>query len=325
MRVTEAGFELNSEFEVELIDGQPAITMSSHSGSSRGRPARNSEYTDALRVILQRLADLDARITDALVVSSTALRDYANATDRRFGGPFPIRIREQDIRDLRTRLTEAMRSVARKPELGPGGNNRRRVKFFLDVPGGGSIADLAAHVAGGTAPQPGGREGGSGGSQTGGPRAPRSGGRAVPLVTGGAQQRRSRAQGYVADAAYRRAVELHAMRLAVEHYDGDWDVEDTSAGHPYDLVVTRGDETRYVEVKGTAGTGDQINLTANEIDHARRHSGDVVLFIVHSIDVDRTDPAAPSASGGTARILDPFNLGAGVLRATAFTWAVPRR
>jgi hypothetical protein len=86
MRLTEAGIELDSEFTVELLDGQPTITMSSHSGRSEGRPARNSQYSDALRVVLERLADLDARIIDALVVSSTSLRDYPDKNDRRFGG-----------------------------------------------------------------------------------------------------------------------------------------------------------------------------------------------------------------------------------------------
>lgn len=321
MRVIEAGLELDSEFDVELVDGQLAITMSSHSGSSGGRPARNSQYSDALRVILERLADLDTRITDALVVSRAALRDYPDEAERRFGEPFPIRVADQNIPDLRTRLTEGMRSVARKSELGPGGNNRRRVTFYLDVPGDSSVADLAAHLAAGSTNSILDGRWDAGRRRAKGTVSERR----VPLLAGDAEQRRSRAQGYVADAAYRRAVELHAMRLAIEHYEDGWDVEDTSAGHPYDLVISRADYSRYVEVKGTAGTGDQINLTANEVDHAHRHPGDVVLFIVHSIEVDRSNVSAPKASGGTPRIIDPFDVDAGPLRATSYTWAVPRR
>lgn len=269
MRITEAGIELDSEFAIELLDGQPAITMSSHSGRSGGRPARNSQYSDALRVVLERLADLDARIIDALVVSSTSLRDYPDEADRRFGGPFPIRVRDYDASDLRTQLTEAMRSVARRAELGPGGNGRRRVTFLLSLQGDGSVADLAAYLAGVSNAVVGKEEGGRG-APTDAARVATASGPGAPLATDDVQQRRSRQQGYVADAAYRRAVELHAMRIAIEHYEGAWEVKDTSAGHPYDLVTRRGDRTRYIEVKGTTGTGDQVHLTANEVDHVRR-------------------------------------------------------
>src|SRR5690348_16580755 len=114
MRVTEAGIELDAEFTVDLIDGQPTFTMFSHSGSSGGRPRRNPQYSDALRVILARLADRHSTITDALVVSSDALRRYPDSADRRLmrGVQFPIRIGDHDPGELRTALTEAMRSTA---------------------------------------------------------------------------------------------------------------------------------------------------------------------------------------------------------------------
>jgi hypothetical protein len=51
MRVTEAGVELDAEFSVDEIDGRLTFTMSSHSGSSGGRPRRNPECGEALRVI----------------------------------------------------------------------------------------------------------------------------------------------------------------------------------------------------------------------------------------------------------------------------------
>jgi hypothetical protein len=116
------------------------------------------------------------------------------------------------------------------------------------------------------------------------------------------------------------------MAVAAAHYQDDWDVTDTSAGNPYDLMLTRGDEIRYVEVKGTASLGEHVNLTANEVQHARDHLGDVALFIVHGITVDRRDPAHPLASRGTEFIIDPFDVDAGDLRPTAFTWSSrPRR
>jgi hypothetical protein len=318
MRVTEAGIELDAEFEVEEIDGLPTFTMHSHSGASGGRPRRNPQYGDALRVILERLADIGAVITDALVASSDALRNYPEPDDRRLerGVTFPIQVKLHDPNQLRTSLTEAMRATARDPSLGPGGNNRRRVTFYLNVPGKPPMRELAAYLASGAVAD---------GSSPAGGAGSNAAGRMAPLTTGPAGRARSRAQGYVADAAYRRAVELHAMQQAVEHYEDGWDVEDSSAGNPYDLVLTGRGETRYVEVKGTAGQGEQINLTANEVDHARRHSGLVALFILHGIDVDRSNPAEPRASGGTVRIIDPLNLAEGDLRATDYIWVVPRR
>lgn len=317
MRVTEGGIELDAEFALDLIEGRPTFTMFSHSGSSGGRPRRNPQYSDALRVILARLADRHSIITDALVASSDALRKYPDAADRRLkrGVQFPIRIEDQDPGQLRTALTEAMRSAARDPLLGPGGNNRRRVTFWVDVPGDPPIAELAAYLAGGT----------PGASIAAGPGATarRVASRGVPLTAGPAAASRSWAQGYVADAAYRRAVELHAMAAAIAHYDDAWDVEDTSAGNPYDLLLTRPGETRYVEVKGTAGLGEQINLTANEVAHARTHRGQVVLFVVHGINIDRSDPANPLATGGTTTITDPFDVDAGDLRPTVFSWTQP--
>ena len=314
MRVTEGGIELDAEFAVDLIDGRRTYADGLPQRQQRRRPRRNPQYSDALRVILARLGDRHCVITDALVVSSDALRKYPDPADRRLkrGVQFPIRIEDQDLTQLRTALTEAMRSAARDPSLGPGGNNRRRVTFWVDVPGDPPIAELAAYLAGGT----------PGASTAAGPGAtrPRVATRGAPLTAGPAAAIHSRAQGYVADAAYRRAVELHAMGAAIAHYSGAWNVEDTSAGNPYDLVLARPGETRYVEVKGTAGLGEQINLTANEVAHARRHRGEVVLFVVHGINIDRSDPANPLATGGTTTITDPFDVDAGELRPTAFSW-----
>ena len=56
------------------------------------------------------------------------------------------------------------------------------------------------------------------------------------------------------------------MRVATGHYKADgWTVEDTSANNPYDLLCARGDEVRYVEVKGTTGDGSVVGLTYNEV------------------------------------------------------------
>jgi hypothetical protein len=219
---------------------------------------------------------------------------------------------EHDPSELRRTLGEAMRTTARDSSLGHGGNNRRRVTFWIEVPGDPPVDELTNHLAYGThrlAPA------------FKGPQETTHS--AVPLTVGPPSEPKSRAQGYVADAAYRRAVELRAMQMAWEHYGQAWDVEDTSLDHPYDFRLTRAGEVRYVEVKGTAGTGESISLTANEVDHADRHAGHVELFVVCEIDVDRSDPANPIATGGSPVIVDPLRLGEGELKPTAFSWRLP--
>ena len=77
------------------------------------------------------------------------------------------------------------------------------------------------------------------------------------------------------------------MHVATEYYESrGYKVTDTSANHPYDLVATRGSERLFVEVKGTQSAGESVFVTRNEVDHARRHARDSVLFVVHGIKVE---------------------------------------
>lgn len=316
MRIAVDGVPLDAEVDVGMADGHAMFTMHSGSGSSGGRAPRNPDYGEALRVILARLAMCQGRITDALVTSSDALRAWPDPADRRLKRDlqYPVLLAEHDPGELRRTLGEAMRTTARDSSLGQGGNNRRRVTFWIEVPSDPSLDELTSHLVYGehtdhVAPV-----------FEGPQETIRS---AVPLTVGPPSERKSRAQGYVADAAYRRAVELRAMQIARDHYGQAWDVVDTSQDHPYDFRLTRAGEVRYVEVKGTTGTGESINLTANEVDHADRHPGQVELFVVSNINVDRSDPANPIAAGGAPAIVDPLRIGDGELKPTAFSWRLP--
>jgi Domain of unknown function (DUF3883) len=316
MRIAVAGVQLDAEVDIGMVDGRATLTMHSGSGSSGGRAPRNPDYGEALRVILARLAERQGRITDALVTSSDALRAWPDPADRRLvrGLRYPVLVTEHDPGELRRTLGEAMRTTARDSSLGHGGNNRRRVTFWIEVPGDPPLDELASHLVYG--------EHGHGLTSVFENHQDTIR-LAVPLTVGPPSERKSRAQGYVADAAYRRAVEMRAMQMAREHYEQEWDVVDTSRDHPYDFRLTRAGEIRYVEVKGTAGTGESINLTANEVDHADRHPGQVELFVVSNINVDRSDPANPIATGGAPAIVDPLRLGDGELKPIAFSWRLP--
>lgn len=67
---------------------------------------------------------------------------------------------------------------------------------------------------------------------------------------------RPRGQGRVLDPRVREAIERHAMLAARRHYEAlGCVVEDTHSTRSYDYVVTRGDDRRRVEVKGTQSAG----------------------------------------------------------------------
>lgn len=91
-------------------------------------------------------------------------------------------------------------------------------------------------------------------------------------------QRRRRGAGYISDPKKRKTIE--------------------KLGKPYDLRCTRGTEERHVEVKGTTGAATSVELTINEVLHARDKGNTVDLYVVSDIRVDtHTDPY--TASGGT--------------------------
>lgn len=84
-----------------------------------------------------------------------------------------------------------------------------------------------------------------------------------------------------------------------------YEVIDTSAGHPYDFLAVRDDESLRVEVKGTTGEGASVELTTNEVNNARSFPR-VALAIVSGIRLDNAEAAIPQATDGTLRFLDPW-------------------
>lgn len=81
-------------------------------------------------------------------------------------------------------------------------------------------------------------------------------------------------------------------------------------------------EELHVEVKGVSADGPEVNLTRNEVEHAREHLRPV-LFVVSGIKVSYADGGGPAAGGGTARILDPRRLGDAELAALSYSCRLP--
>lgn len=132
-------------------------------------------------------------------------------------------------------------------------------------------------------------------------------------------------QGFGASSEYRKAVELRAMAMAEEHFSqAGYDLENTSANKPYDFVARRQGATLYIEVKGTANDGSQVFLTKNEVSHARGHPGQCALFVVSGILVAEGADGRLEATGGVARVKEPWIPAEGDLTALTYRYVVPR-
>lgn len=115
-------------------------------------------------------------------------------------------------------------------------------------------------------------------------------------------KRSTKSQGYSTDPEYKKAIERRAMDVAREHYeDLGFRVSDTSANHPYDFEIRDQDGMKRVEVKGSSGGLREINVTANEVRHARRTDVVTDLALVSGIAFDRVTNLA---SGGVLTVIE---------------------
>ncbi|MDT0266986.1 DUF3883 domain-containing protein [Streptomyces sp. DSM 44915] len=135
-------------------------------------------------------------------------------------------------------------------------------------------------------------------------------------------KRRRRGAGFISDPKKRKAIELHAEDMAVAHYEHEgWRVE--RLGKPYDLHCTQGDEVRCVEVKGTTGAATSVDLTINEVEHARNPQNTVDLYVVSDISVNvRVEPYA--TSGGRVTHIRDWEPAEEDLRPRSFEYRLPR-
>lgn len=113
------------------------------------------------------------------------------------------------------------------------------------------------------------------------------------------------------------------MQAADAHYTSlGFTVTDTHKHHPYDLRVTRSGESRRVEVKGTQGGGESVELTYGEVNAARTSTEPTDLFILHTITITKLDGFV-SGSGGVIKLLSDWKPLESDLCPTRFTYQVP--
>ena len=113
-----------------------------------------------------------------------------------------------------------------------------------------------------------------------------------------------RRQGFGLSAVERKAVELRAMELAIQHLNNaGYKCKDTSSTESYDLLATTAEATLKVEVKGTTSDFcDSVLMTKNEVSLHRNEKGATGLIIVSQIKLTR-HTTEPKASGGSVEAL----------------------
>lgn len=112
------------------------------------------------------------------------------------------------------------------------------------------------------------------------------------------------------------------MAAATSWYEVQgYEVEDVSARKSWDLEATRGDEVRRIEVKGSAGVRDAVDLTANEVRNATDWSP-CDLFVVDGINLIE-DGGTVRTGGGRSRRWADWTPAPDALEPVAFSHLLP--
>jgi ribosomal protein S27AE len=119
----------------------------------------------------------------------------------------------------------------------------------------------------------------------------------------------------------RKAVELFAMSLVRKHYEDEgWMVVDTSRSHPYDFLVSKQGQQRFVEVKGTTGEGLSVILTHAEIVHAKNHRKESALVVVANIQLEKQVEKWTATGGAICSHFDPWIINDHLLQPTQYRY-----
>ena len=137
------------------------------------------------------------------------------------------------------------------------------------------------------------------------------------------ERKHGKGQGFLQNTELRVAVEKYAMDAARRHFETNgFACEDQSKNHSYDFRCKRRQEVLYIEVKGTQTDGDEIILTANEVEFARKHKSQMGLFILRSIQVTEVDGKF-CLTGGDKKLVLPWDVDHGCLEPLSFMYQIP--
>lgn len=298
---------------MEVAKRSIALVFSSGGGKppKGGTIPRNADYAEGLKLILRRLAQLDATITDAYVDSSKVQK--LPLAERRLdirGCSYPIRLSElTDFDALRKRLTGAQKLIGKRDKT-KGGNERKRIRILLKAPGFPVNSESADRL----------------GLILSEPAAlPPNGDTSEQLPDKGRTSGSGRGgQGFNTDVATKLVVEDAAMKAARKHYtDRKWHVTDVSAKKiGYDLLCVRGGERLCVEVKGTTQSPKSVLVSPNEVSFALANPQRSVLFVWSDIVISTEKDGTPIASGGVPMVLQPWKIEIDRLSAVGYNYAL---
>jgi len=119
------GNELNAQFNIDVIDNELGLILESRGGSKR-----NSDYSAALEILLERLQEASIRKIRLKVVSRELLKKMKNASDRtiKIGDKSDLVLEDKDINELRKQIGTAI-SKLKVNKATAGGNSTKRIQL----------------------------------------------------------------------------------------------------------------------------------------------------------------------------------------------------
>ncbi len=317
----DAGIPMAAKFEVGLRDGAISVLFESAGGAPKkpGGVSRNADYAPALELIFRRLAQLGARLDDAYVDSKETRAKKLTRDQCRLELPdwsYPVQIAQvEDFDAFRKKVTAAQRFIG-KADKTKGGNERKRVRVQLTIPGFQPTPEDAqriglilseSQVLSDSQPDPEAQLQGT-------PSQPSKNKR---------QGSSSSGQGFINDSEIKLVVEAAAMAAAISHYESQgWTVTDVSLKKVgYDLLCERDSNYLHVEVKGTTQPPKSVLVSRNEVAFALAHPETAVLFVLSNILITEQD-GTPIATGGIATPLEPWRVEIQRLSATGYNYAL---
>lgn len=125
------------------------------------------------------------------------------------------------------------------------------------------------------------------------------------------------------DTELRRAIERHAVEIVAELYRHEgYDVQDVGDRKSWDITAHRDAEEIHIEVKGSTGARDGVDLTEGEVRNAEDHQ-QTDLVVVDSINWTRTTDGF-TCNGGRMRRWKSWVPDRSVLIPTSYCYPLPR-
>ena len=118
--------ELDSRFNILTIDHQFGLVLESRSGVGR-----NTQYNQALEVLLERLKNANVKSVRIKIVSQDLLKHFSNPIDRTIiiDGVTNISLVNQDTYQLRRKIARAMAEI-KIDKSSKGGNPTKRIQII---------------------------------------------------------------------------------------------------------------------------------------------------------------------------------------------------